>query len=82
MRTEKGRKRQDMQNRYVGDVGDFGKYGLLRALCAPAGNNSVTRPAWWSLVPRPLARPTTKTAKHAQLSLEKSRWTNHLTRID
>jgi hypothetical protein len=22
-----------MQNRYVGDVGDFGKYGLLRALC-------------------------------------------------
>lgn len=24
-----------MQNRYVGDVGDFGKYGLLRALCQP-----------------------------------------------
>ncbi len=24
-----------MQNRYVGDVGDFGKYGLLRALCLP-----------------------------------------------
>lgn len=23
-----------MQDRYVGDVGDFGKYGLLRALCA------------------------------------------------
>ena len=22
-----------MQDRYVGDVGDFGKYGLLRALC-------------------------------------------------
>lgn len=22
-----------MQNRYVGDLGDFGKYGLLRALC-------------------------------------------------
>ena len=22
-----------MQNRYVGDIGDFGKYGLLRALC-------------------------------------------------
>ena len=21
-----------MQNRYVGDIGDFGKYGLLRAL--------------------------------------------------
>ena len=26
-----------MQNRYVGDVGDFGKYGLLRALCRPSG---------------------------------------------
>lgn len=25
-----------MQNRYVGDVGDFGKYGLLRTLCGPA----------------------------------------------
>ena len=24
-----------LQNRYVGDVGDFGKYGLLRALCRP-----------------------------------------------
>ena len=22
-----------MQDRYVGDVGDFGKYGLLRSLC-------------------------------------------------
>jgi hypothetical protein len=22
-----------MQNKYVGDIGDFGKYGLLRALC-------------------------------------------------
>ena len=24
-----------MQNRYVGDLGDFGKYGLLRWLCLP-----------------------------------------------
>ena len=24
-----------MQNRYAGDVGDFGKYGLLRQLCLP-----------------------------------------------
>ena len=23
----------DVQDRYVGDVGDFGKYGLLKALC-------------------------------------------------
>ena len=25
-----------MQDRFVGDIGDFGKYGLLRALCAPS----------------------------------------------
>ena len=31
-----------MQNRYVADVGDFGKYGLLRALCQP---ESVEEPA-------------------------------------
>ena len=24
-----------MQDRFVGDIGDFGKYGLLRVLCAP-----------------------------------------------
>ena len=29
-----------MQNRYVGDVGDFGKYGLLRALCLPDGDKN------------------------------------------
>ena len=28
-----------MQNRYVGDLGDFGKYGLLRALCIPRGTD-------------------------------------------
>jgi hypothetical protein len=25
-----------LQNRYVGDIGDFGKYGMLRALCGPS----------------------------------------------
>ena len=33
-----------MQNRYVGDLGDFGKYGLLRSLCTPTGAG-----AWPSL---------------------------------
>ena len=28
-----------LQNRYVGDVGDFGKYGLLRALCLPVDSD-------------------------------------------
>lgn len=40
-----------MQNRYFGDVGDFGKYGLLRALC---GVDTASRPALgivWYLVP-------------------------------
>ena len=28
-----------MQNRYVGDAGDFGKYGLLRTICGYRDNN-------------------------------------------
>jgi hypothetical protein len=42
-----------MQNCYVGDVGDFGKYGLLRALCHPAsdGNRSLSLGVVWYLVP-------------------------------
>ena len=43
-----------MQNRYVGDLGDFGKYGLLRALCSP--NEADAGPVLslgvaWYLVP-------------------------------
>jgi len=42
-----------MQNCFVGDVGDFGKYGLLRALCQPAsdGNRSLSLGVVWYLVP-------------------------------
>ncbi len=29
-----------MQDKYVGDVGDFGKYGLLRALCGLTGSEA------------------------------------------
>lgn len=36
-----------MQNRYVGDVGDFGKYGLLRALLGVCGRLGIV----WYLVP-------------------------------
>jgi hypothetical protein len=42
-----------MQNCYVGDVGDFGKYGLLRAFCRPAsdaGRGFVLGVIWY-LVP-------------------------------
>jgi hypothetical protein len=42
-----------MQNRYVGDVGDFGKYGLLRALCPPGSDESrgLSLGVIWYLVP-------------------------------
>jgi hypothetical protein len=39
-----------MQNCYVGDVGDFGKYGLLRAFCRPAsdaGRGFVLGVVWY-----------------------------------
>ena len=43
-----------MQNRYVGDLGDFGKFGLLRALCplgGPAGASPLSLGIVWYLVP-------------------------------
>ncbi len=42
-----------MQNRYVGDVGDFGKYGLLRTLCLPGtdGSKGLRLGVVWYLVP-------------------------------
>ena len=30
-----------MQDRFVGDIGDFGKYGLLRALCPPSSKLGI-----------------------------------------
>lgn len=40
-----------MQDRYVGDLGDFGKYGLLRALCAPRyGEPLLSLGVVWYLV--------------------------------
>ena len=41
-----------MQDRYVGDVGDFGKYGLLRALSKPPqGRSPLSLGVVWYLVP-------------------------------
>ena len=42
-----------MQNKYVGDVGDFGKYGLLRALTGhnPKENQKFSLGVVWHLVP-------------------------------
>lgn len=43
-----------MQNKYVGDIGDFGKYGLLRALCgvrASDGGKELSLGIVWYLNP-------------------------------
>jgi hypothetical protein len=40
-----------MQNRYVGDVGDYGKYALLRHLCSPEHGWSVRLGVVWCLFP-------------------------------
>jgi hypothetical protein len=40
-----------MQDRYTGDVGDFGKYGLLRALCGMRQSPSLRLGVVWYLVP-------------------------------
>lgn len=38
-----------MQNRYTGDIGDFGKYGLLRFLCDPADKDRLRLGVVWCL---------------------------------
>jgi hypothetical protein len=40
-----------MQDRYIGDVGDFGKFGLLRALCGRDGSPLLKFGVVWYRVP-------------------------------
>jgi hypothetical protein len=40
-----------MQNRYVGDVGDYGKYALLRHLCAVDSSKFLRLAVVWCLFP-------------------------------
>jgi hypothetical protein len=40
-----------MQNRYIGDIGDYGKYALLRYLCADLTSRSLRLAVVWCLFP-------------------------------
>src|SRR6267143_1486620 len=40
-----------MQNRYVGDVGDYGKYALLRRWCNPDKRSSIRLSVVWRFFP-------------------------------
>ncbi len=40
-----------MQDRYVGDVGDFGKYALLRRLCGSSGERPIRLAVIWCYFP-------------------------------
>ena len=40
-----------MQDNYVGDIGDYGKYGLLRAICSEGISLSVN---WYKVTPKKL----------------------------
>lgn len=42
-----------MQDNYIGDIGDYGKYGLLREICAAAMSLSVN---WYKMVPKKPAK--------------------------
>ena len=42
-----------MQDNYIGDIGDYGKYGLLRAVCAAEMSLSVN---WYRVVPTKLGK--------------------------
>jgi len=55
-----------LEDRYVGDVGDFGKYGLLKALCLPSkvsGGSNLSLGVVWYLVPN---EPGTGDGKHTR----------------
>jgi len=56
-----------MQDRYTGDVGDFGKYGMLRALTGvhPPGQVNRLGVVWYRTSPEAVAdRPEQKDGKH------------------
>ena len=42
-----------MQDNYIGDIGDYGKYGLLREICAEAMSLSVN---WYRVIPAKLGK--------------------------
>lgn len=42
-----------MQDNYIGDIGDYGKYGLLREICAEAMSLSVN---WYRVIPTKLGK--------------------------
>lgn len=42
-----------MQDNYVGDIGDYGKYGLLREVCAAGLSLAVN---WYKVVPRSIGK--------------------------
>jgi hypothetical protein len=64
-----------MQNRYVGDVGDFGKYGLLRALCgiSPESSPELTLGVVWYLVSKTEANNDGKHDGYLNLKYETRR---------
>ena len=40
-----------MQDRYVGDLGDFGKFGLLRTLCGTGNSQKESLGVLWYMTP-------------------------------
>lgn len=59
-----------MQDNYVGDIGDYGKYGLLREVCAERLSLSVN---WYRVVPKVIGAD--RTAWHLQ-ALEQTKGTD------
>ena len=60
-----------VQDRYVGDAGDFGKYGLLRALCASA---DIRLGVVWHLVPNENRTDDGKHTRYLKRSTQNNRF--------
>ena len=57
-----------MQDRYTGDIGDFGKYGLLRALTAPETDDPPGLGVVWCLTPDETSKQDGKQTGYLHLS--------------
>ena len=62
-----------MQNRYTGDVGDFGKYGLLRALASGEGREQTPMGIVWYLTPDESKSPDGRQTGYLGLDEKKRR---------
>jgi hypothetical protein len=70
-----------MQDRYVGDVGDFAKYALLRRLCGQPGERAIRLGVVWCLFPDESLTNDGRHISNSRVSGETKRGRDHPARL-